>query len=102
MAERETSVRTYVIVYAALIVLMSLTTGLAFVDLGSASAAVALGIAASKALLVILYFMHVRSASRLTKVFVVVGFYWLALLFGGTLGDLLTRPWLSPLHGGAP
>jgi len=102
MAERETAVRTYLLVYAALIVLMALTTGLAFVDLEPASAAVALGIAASKALLVILYFMHVRSASRLTKVFVVVGFYWLALLFGGSLGDLLTRPWLSPFHGGAP
>jgi cytochrome c oxidase subunit 4 len=102
MAERETSVRTYVIVYALLILLMALTTGLAFVDLGPMSAAVALLIAASKALLVILYFMHVLRASRLTKVFVVAGFYWLALLFGGSLGDLLTRSWLSPFHGGGP
>jgi cytochrome c oxidase subunit 4 len=96
MAETASSVRPYLVVYAALIVLMALTTGLAFVDLGHASPVVALLIAASKALLVILYFMHVRSASGLTKIFVVVGFYWLALLFGGTLGDLLTRPWLSP------
>jgi cytochrome c oxidase subunit 4 len=96
MSEPETSVRTYVVVYVALLVLMALTTGLAFADLEGASVAVALLIAATKALLVILFFMHVRSASRLTQVFVVAGFYWLALLFGGTLGDLLTRPWLSP------
>jgi cytochrome c oxidase subunit 4 len=102
MAEPETSVRTYVVVYIALILLMALTTALAFADLGPANAAAALGIAAAKALLVVLYFMHVRGASGLTKVFVVVGFYWLALLFGGTLGDLLTRPWLSPFQGGAP
>ena len=96
MAEPETSVRSYLGVYVALIVLMALTTGLAFVDLSPWSAAVALAIAGAKALLVILYFMQVRTSSGLTRIFVVAGFYWLALLFGGTLGDLLTRSWLSP------
>lgn len=102
MADRETSVRAYLAVYVALMVLMGLTTGLAFVDLRGLSAPVALVIAATKALLVILFFMHVRTTSRMTQVFVVAGFYWLALLFGGTLGDVLTRPWLSPFLGGAP
>ena len=102
MAERESSVGEYLVVYAALMILMGLTTGLAFVDLRGLSATVALVIAATKALLVILVFMHVRAASRMTQVFVVAGFYWLALLFGGALGDVLTRPWLSPFVGGAP
>ena len=96
MAEKESSVREYVAVYVALLVLLGLTTGLAFVDLGRLSSTVALGIAATKALLVILSFMHVRTASRMTQVFVVAGFYWLALFFAGTLGDVLTRPWLAP------
>jgi cytochrome c oxidase subunit 4 len=96
MAEKESSVREYLLVYAALMILLGLTTGLAFVDLRGLSAMVALVIAATKALLVILTFMHVRTASRIIQVFVVAGFYWLALLFAGTLGDVLTRPWLSP------
>jgi len=102
MGERETSVRAYVVVYVILIVLVALTTGLSFVDLSPYSASVALAIAATKAVLVILYFMHVRTSSRVVQVAVVVGFYWLALLFAGSLGDLLTRPWLSPLLGGGP
>jgi cytochrome c oxidase subunit 4 len=96
MAEKESSLREYVSVYLALMILLGLTTGLAFVDLRGLSATVALVIAATKALLVILSFMHVRTASRMTQVFVVAGFYWLALFFAGTLGDVLTRPWLSP------
>jgi cytochrome c oxidase subunit 4 len=102
MAERETSVGTYVVVYVILILLVALTTGLSFVDLAPYGAGVALAIAATKAVLVILYFMHVRTSSKVIRVFVVVGFYWLALLFAGSLGDLLTRPWLSPFLGGGP
>jgi cytochrome c oxidase subunit 4 len=100
MAEREASVRTYVVVYAALMLLMALTTGLAFVNLGPLSAPVALAIAGAKAVLVVLYFMHVRGSSRMVQVFVVAGFYWLAIFFAGTLADLLTRPWLSPWTAG--
>ncbi len=102
MAEREIPAATYQAVYAALMVLLVLTTGLAFIDLGGLSAPVAISIAVLKALLVLLYFMHVRWSSRMTQVYVVVGFYWLALLFGGTLGDVLTRGWLSPFVGGSP
>jgi cytochrome c oxidase subunit 4 len=102
MAEPENPVRAYIAVYIILMILVALTTGLAFVDLTPLSALVALVIAATKAVLVILYFMQARTASRVTQIFVVVGFYWLALLFGGSLGDLLTRPWLSPFLGGAP
>ena len=100
MPEAEASVRSYFTVYVALLLLVGATTGLAFVNLAPWSVAVALGIAAVKAILVILYFMHVRFSSNLTRVFVVVGFYWLALLFGGTLGDLLTRPGSPPLVEG--
>jgi cytochrome c oxidase subunit 4 len=44
---------------------------------------------------VILYFMHIRYSDRLTWVFVAAGFFWLLILIGGTMDDLLTRNWFS-------
>ena len=102
MAERQTPVRSYLIVYAALMLLLGATAGLAFVDLGPWSSAATLGIAGLKALLVLLYFMHLRHSSRLIWVVAGAGFYWLAILLGLTFTDLLTRPWLSPRLTGGP
>jgi cytochrome c oxidase subunit 4 len=91
------SVRTYALVFAALLVLTALTTFVAFVDLGKGlHELAALAIAVCKAVLVILYFMHVRYSDRLTWVFVAAGFFWLLILIGGTMDDVLTRPTLSP------
>ena len=53
----------------------------------------------TKAVLVVLYFMHVRYSSRLTGVVVVSGFLWLAMMILLTLSDYLTRGW-SALPGG--
>jgi cytochrome c oxidase subunit IV len=49
-----------------------------------------------KALLVILYFMHVRYSDEMTWVFAAAGFFWLLILIGGTMDDVLTRPVPSP------
>jgi len=54
-----------------------------------------MGIAITKAILVILYFIHVRHSSRLTKVVVVAGFLWLHFLIGFTMSDYLTRGMIS-------
>ena len=51
----------------------------------------ALTIAFSKAVLIILYFMHVRYSSRLTMVMAGAGFFWLVILFALTFSDYLTR-----------
>jgi len=102
MVEHPSPVRCYLLVYAALMGLLAATTALAFLDLGRWSAAAAMGIAGLKALLVLLYFMHLRHSSRLTWLVAGAGFYWLAILLGLTLTDLLTRPWLSPPLGGSP
>lgn len=102
MHEPKASVRTYVVVYVALMALMALTTGLAFVDLAAWSSVVAMAIAGAKAVLVILWFMHVRYGTKLTWVFAGVGFYFVGILFVLTLNDVLTRSWLSPFLGGAP
>jgi cytochrome c oxidase subunit IV len=69
------------------------------VNLGNANILIALSIAIVKAVLVVLYFMHVKYASRLTKIFVSAAFLWLALLFALTFGDYLTRPYLPMSRG---
>lgn len=87
-----TPVRTYFLVYLALLLLLALTIGLAFVDLGFLNEVIAMTIAVIKATLVILYFMHVRGSSQLTKLFVFAGFFWLLILVSLTLTDYVTRP----------
>ena len=91
------SVRIYVFVFFALLVFTAVTTSIAFLDLGGGlNNAAAVTIAICKALLVILYFMHVRYSDKLTWVFAAAGFFWLLILMGGTMDDVLTRQWISP------
>jgi cytochrome c oxidase subunit 4 len=85
----------YYAVFAALIVGTALTVAVAFVDLGALNNVLMLGIALTKALLVILFFMHVRWSSRLTWVVVASGFFWLLILFALTMMDYLTRGWVE-------
>jgi cytochrome c oxidase subunit 4 len=82
-------------VFLALIVGTALTVGVAFVDLGAMNNVLMLGIAMTKALLVILFFMHVRWGTRLTWVVAASGFVWLLILFGITMTDYLTRGWVE-------
>jgi cytochrome c oxidase subunit IV len=91
------SIRIYALVFLALLVLTALTTAIAFVDLGGGwNNVVALTIAVAKAVLVILYFMHVRYSDKLTWVFLGAGFFWLLIMLGGIMEDIRTRPSLSP------
>ena len=87
--------RMYYMVFAALIVGTALTVGAAEVDLGALNNVVMLAIAMTKALLVILFFMHVRWSTRLTWLVVASGFFWLLILFGITMTDYLTRGWVE-------
>ena len=92
MAEHIVSRKTYIVVWGALMALMILTAGLSRIDLGEWSTLVALAIAAIKALLVILFFMHVRYESqKMAWVFVVAGFFWLGILLALTMTDYLSR-----------
>lgn len=95
MSEIITPVRTYLVVFLALMVLTAITVAVAFFELGPLNDIAAMGIAITKACLVILYFMHVRHSSRLTKVVVVAGFLWLLFLIGFTMSDYLTRGMIS-------
>ena len=91
MSEYVTPVRTYLVIFLALMALTAITVAIAFLELGPFNDIAAMGIAITKACLVILYFMHVRHSSRLTKVVVVAGFLWLLFLIGFTMSDYLTR-----------
>ena len=81
----------YYAVFAALLVGTALTVGVAFIDLGALNNVLMLGIAITKALLVVLFFMHVRWSTRLTWVVAASGFFWLLILFGLTMMDYLSR-----------
>ncbi len=84
----------YLTIFAALLIGTGLTVLVAFFDLGFMNNVVMLTIACAKAVLVILYFMHVRWSSRLTWVVVASGFFWLLIMFSITMSDYLTRGWM--------
>jgi cytochrome c oxidase subunit 4 len=86
---------TYYAIFATLMVLTAITVGVAFINLGAFNFTVALSIAIVKATLVILFFMHLKYSSRLTKLTVGTGFFFLLVLFTLTLTDYLTRGWLT-------
>ena len=103
MSHRETTDHVHVVprkiyfaVAAALMVLLALTYAAAQIDLGPFNIVVALAIAFTKAILVVLFFMEVKWSSRLTWVVAAAGVLWLALLLGGTLDDFLTRAHILP------
>jgi len=52
---------------------------------------VALGIAFAKAVLVVLFFMHVKYNSKLTWVFASGGVLWLLIMIILTMGDFIAR-----------
>ena len=93
------SIRLYVAIFLALMMLTALTVAAAFVDLGALNTFVALGIAVTKATLVILFFMHVKYSSRLTWLVVASGFVFLAIMLAFTMADIVSRGWLGTPGG---
>ena len=94
MSGHVSPVRTYVLIFLALMVGTALTVWAAFQDLGPFNNVVMLTIAVVKATLVVMYFMHVRYSSRLTTMTVLSGIFFLLILFGLTMADYATRAWL--------
>lgn len=81
----------YVKVVLALLGLLALTIGAAYIDLGPLNTAVALAISAAKGALILLFFMDLRRAPGLLRLAAGVGFFWLGILLAHTLSDYLTR-----------
>jgi cytochrome c oxidase subunit 4 len=91
--------KVYYAIFAALMVLTAITVGIATVDLGALNTAIAMAVAVTKATLVVLYFMHVRYSSQLTKIFVASGFIWLIILLVLTMSDFWSREWIPSPPG---
>ena len=83
----------YLTIFGALMVMTAITIAVAFINLGPFNFPVAIAIAVTKATLVVLFFMHVKDSSRLTKLIVGSGFFFLIVLFTLTLTDYLSRGW---------
>jgi cytochrome c oxidase subunit 4 len=94
MSEHIMSSKFYYTIWIALLGLTAITAGVAFLDLGPLNVIVALVIATVKALLVVLFFMHVKYTSeKLTKIVIVSAMFWLLLLLALSMADYATRLW---------
>src|SRR6478672_10666451 len=83
-------------VFVALLLLLALTVAVALLEHSALGLSVALLIASAKAVLIVLFFMHVRYDSPVVRLAAVAGFLWLALLIGLSMSDFLTRQWPPP------
>lgn len=109
MSQHSISIRTYLAVFAALMVLTVVTVVSAHVDLGAhGNVIVALFVAFTKASLVITYFMHLRYGTSISRAVLISGLVAVALLMLLTIDDLRTRhaqtylPFIGALDGDRP
>ncbi|HZT42392.1 MAG TPA: cytochrome C oxidase subunit IV family protein [Chthonomonadaceae bacterium] len=86
--------RTFILTGIALLLLLALTAGLSWVNLGLFNTPVALLIAVAKALLIIFIFMEVGFSKKLIWIYAAIGFIWLGILFTLSLSDFLSRNYL--------
>jgi cytochrome c oxidase subunit IV len=92
MSEHIMSSKLYYTIWITLLCLTVITAAVSFVDLGPFNTIVALVIATFKALLVVLFFMHVKYTSeKLTKTVIVAAIFWLLLLLALSMADYTTR-----------
>ena len=91
----------YYAIFGALMVLTAVTVAVSFIPLGVANFPVAISIAIFKASLVVLFFMHVKYSSRMTKAVVGIAFFFLGILLLLTLTDYLSRGWFASPSGNA-
>lgn len=102
MSQHVFSIRTNLIIFAILMALLVVTVVVALgFDFGIFEIPIAMTIALVKAVLIMLYFMHLKFSSKLTWLFAGSGTLWLLILIAFTLSDFLGRNWVSPiLHAG--
>src|SRR5437763_11298897 len=96
--EEVTQPKVYVRTCVVLLALLALTWAIAYVDLGPFNLIVALAIAITKALIIALFFMHIKGSSRLLHLAAVAGLMWLLILVSLTLSDYFTRGWVPLNH----
>ncbi len=85
----------YVAILFALLTGTGLTVWASFLELGPWNPIIALAIATAKAMLVVLFFMHVKYSTKLTKLTVFAGIFMFLVLISMTLADYISRAWGS-------
>jgi cytochrome c oxidase subunit IV len=90
--------KVYVWTCIALLALLALTWTIAYVDLGPFNLIVALAVAIAKAIVIALFFMHIKGSGRVLHLAAVAGVIWLLFLISLTLGDYITRGWVPLNH----
>ena len=96
MSGHVSPIKVYIGIFLTLMVLTAVTVVVAYVNLGQLNKVVALGIASFKATLVVLYFMHVKYASRMTKLIVVSGLFLPGHPAHPDDDRLRSREWVNP------
>jgi len=92
MSEHISSNKLNVTIWITLMCLTVITAAVSFIDLGPFNTIVAMVIATFKAVLVVLFFMHVKySSEKLSKVVILASLFWLILLLTLSLADYGTR-----------
>ena len=91
---------SYFFTWLGLMIFLALTCASSYIPMGPWNTIVNMGISCAKALLIALFFMHLRSAGALLRLAAFVGLFFLAILFGLSAGDYATRrispaPWAS-------
>ena len=92
---------TYLFTWIGLMIFLALTCASAYVPMGEWNTVVNMGISCAKALLIALFFMHLRNAGALLRIAAITGVVWLSILFGLSSADYATRtisaaPWSAP------
>ena len=87
-----------VVTWLALMVLLALTLGSSYIPMGAGNTLANTGISVAKAVLIAIFFMHLRHAGALLRIAALAGVLWLAILFGLSWSDIATRtitpaPW---------
>lgn len=92
---------TYVLTWVALMVLLALTCASSYFPMGAWNSVLNIGISCAKALLIAVFFMHLRHAGALLRIVAITGLLWLGILFGLSSSDFGTRS-ISPAQWTAP
>jgi cytochrome c oxidase subunit 4 len=87
------SPRIYLTIFLALLVFTAITVAVSYIDMGIFNPIVALFIACFKMTLVVLFFMHIKYSTKLTKLTVIGGLFTFLALIGMTLSDYVSRAW---------
>jgi cytochrome c oxidase subunit 4 len=96
--EKVVQPKIYVRTCIVLLALLALTWMIAYVNLGPFNLIVALAVAITKAIVIALFFMHIKGSSRILHLAAVAGVIWLFIMISLTLGDYSTRGWVPLNH----